>query len=94
MKPSTVFRKAAELVNAGWLQGESAVDKCGDYIKPWEPGAVKFCAGGAVECVIGPTKVIGYGPLYLNSVIEFNDSPSTTKEDVVTLLLFLSEATK
>lgn len=57
MKASTVLRKARKLIaTSGHTKGELARNKYRHAVDPTSPSAVKFCAYGAIQNVLGVPK--------------------------------------
>ena len=44
-----VRRRAAEIVESGWMRGQNACDREGLAVSPLSTTATKWCAGGAVS---------------------------------------------
>jgi hypothetical protein len=100
---SSVLTYALDLVKSGWEQGASARDINNNPLKdPKDPLAVKWCLTGAIEVAkdyhsdkgrylisqgefIIPTLQIAAGGV--TDLSKWNDSPNTTREDVIEALL-------
>jgi hypothetical protein len=52
-----ILAKAADIIQAGWCRGVSAMDKCGNERNPGDGDATRFCILGSVEkALIGNNK--------------------------------------
>ena len=96
MKPSEVLARAVEVIETkGWHQGDFDNDE--GCVCVW--GAINIAMGGCASdagCVgdgdesalhfLG-TVLQGNENKYLSSVVDFNDAPGRTQEEVVAMLL-------
>lgn len=93
-----VLLEAAELVDRGWAQRDSALDSCGKIVSPHDLKATCFCALGAIRRATGAdpdstltvdavrTLANYLGPVHfdgLQDVVRWNDSHKRTKQEVV-----------
>lgn len=90
---TAILKRARDLVGKGWIKGYWARDAEGDNVHYSSPAACQFCAEGAIDRAIfevKPKNAVS-GQLararfeYVfggRSVIERNDSKTTTKEQV------------
>ena len=85
----------ASFIEKGWTQGYFARDSNGMICEHYEPQAVSWCIIGAIraeypndfsqrqKCYNKLENILGSG---LSSVVEFNDNPKRTKEEVLDLI--------
>lgn len=87
-----ITARARMLVEQGWIQGSFAKNEAGDKVNFTDPGAISFCALGAIlrakqELVPGgniPDQFWdAWGDPPYESTTEWNDASSTTKQDVL-----------
>ena len=93
MQPEQLLARAAELVRAGWVQGDLAVDAEGRPALPWSGEAARWSARGALQAAWGGSRS---GPeldralLALAAVVgdvdAWNDTKGRTAADVVDAL--------
>ena len=71
MKPSEVLRAARELITpeGAWIQHQLARSADGRHLAGYEPGAVCFCARGAMQKVWNDWSFYPPGIEYLNKVV-------------------------
>lgn len=110
MNISTILRRAADLIDAGWTQNYIARDKYGHPLKDaLDPRAVRVCASGAICKAAGISRAtdLGFdGPAevlrnYINrdrgdyeSIPAWNDAEDRTKADVVAAFRAASESVR
>lgn len=92
----TVLRAAASLLEqpGKWTQGEAARNENGRYTPPRQPGAVCWCAAGAILCsssgsgidVAHAFKNWLFDDGYFGSIGSWNDAGDQTQENVVATL--------
>lgn len=96
MSPKEILLEAVrryETGEAGWIQGNYAVNKLDEVVGPTDNTACKFCILGIVHN-IAPENVHLIRNLlanwftthYMLSHILFNDTPGRTKEEVIAAL--------
>ena len=87
-----IYRKARELVEKGWHQGQFAADRQGRECSAFDDEAACFCAWGALRRSRANLGIrLPFGPLLepLQGVIgdveptAWNDAPGRTKEEVL-----------
>lgn len=90
--------KPSECIKQGWIQGRLAIDREGFYCSPNDPRACGWCAIGAVKkCFENHGDRYTFFQLLFKKIdtkydntyddIEgFNDAPSRTKEEVISIL--------
>lgn len=92
MKLVDTLKRARQLIKKGWTQNAYARDRYGNMVDEDSPGAVRWCAAGALHRVTRENIVMwrkakvllnresGYG-----GIISLNDDTGTTKEMVVSV---------
>jgi hypothetical protein len=96
-----LLRDARQLVAASWCRGADARDACGSEVPPWDDRATSWSVLGAVVAVLEEEATLsGEVPLdqlgaalyalaeliETDSLVEWNDEPWQTQENVVTVL--------
>lgn len=103
---ATVLTEAAELVEAGWVQGVLAIDEDGDECEPTMEEAVAWCATGALNAA-APTleaycQAENATTLFVQSIIDediesiedWNDSRASSGKEVADLFRSLASSRK
>lgn len=85
LSPAECLRWAAKLIRKGWCKGHEAEDKEGNIVLPQSPEAVKWCALGAIHCVVYAGN--NYKGVYLSYrlghiAVRENDAPDASSEEV------------
>ena len=85
-----ILIKARGFIERGWTQRASARAAEGYPVRSKSPNACEWCASGAIRVVLPNSRNIKEFWDYFSqlvkphlSLIEFNDDPKTTKEDVL-----------
>lgn len=96
-----VCEKAAQLVDKGWVQGTNALDEAGRITDFFDPGAVRFCAVGAIARAARQVSDFEHYDRLIRLIrkhelpdiflIVWNDEPGRTKEEVRDLFLRVAE---
>jgi hypothetical protein len=88
-----VYRRAADIVRAGWCQTAHALTAQGTFASWRNPKAVAFCMLAAIlkatKEQIGDDEgdlVYGYAPFYENEAIRWNDAEGRTAAEVAVIL--------
>ena len=96
--PQGILNAAADLIErTGWTQGFSALDSYGDSCYISSPAATCYCAYGAVikshadlgggRGLLGPAfDIFRANAQTTDGVIDWNDQPGRTKEEVIAAL--------
>jgi hypothetical protein len=83
-----------EKLRQGWVQNNSALDACGDVVKPTDPNAVCWCLTGAAQAVMPDeaTRFRLYQKMFpftnnpIPVAFAFNDTPGRTVDEVIALV--------
>ena len=92
MTTKEVLIQARGFIERGWTQRASARAAEGYPVRSKSPSACEWCASGAIRAVLPNSRNIKeFWEYFFDlvkphfSLIEFNDDPKTTKEDVLAL---------
>lgn len=90
MSTKEYLTKASNLLNEkGWTQGAMAKDINGQSVYSESPYAVCYCAAGAIFATVPPNKSrselvnLVRDAVNARSLVEWNDLPGRTKEEVL-----------
>jgi hypothetical protein len=84
-----ILEKVRKKLENGWCQGHLALDEQGRDVFPWDEKAICWCLYGAIESerknVVDVAQFIRWLINY-QLIEEWNDAPSRTQEEVLSLL--------
>lgn len=87
-----VLKRARNLLKLGWTKGAEARNRYGHSVSVGCDNAVRYCASGAIQCAAGKNRTLAReAERFLSSlttsgsVVNFNDAPDRTRDEVVGL---------
>lgn len=88
MSAEEVLRRAARLVERGWVQDEFARDERGNVVNPESPAACEWCAMGALmraaaEDAAPDEARVSCLPYLPSGLVRWNDAEGRTQADAV-----------
>jgi len=102
---TSIFQRAADLVNRGWVQNHEAIDSERNVVRATNKNAVCFCAEGAIRRALHDVGIRDQSAVYSlwrtaanavhsKNLAHWNDASHRGKNEVVALLRGCAESVR